>query len=228
MNENDTISVTELMFTDNDELSGLIATMMDVDMLIILSNVDGIYNGSPDDPSSEVIREIRSSQDDLSEYILPGKSSFGRGGMLTKCSIAGKVAEEGIPVVIANGKRDGILHEVTGPDSAVPFTLFVPSAKAASTVKKWIAHSEGFAKGSVVINDGAEAALREPKASSLLMVGVVDVHGDFEKDDIVEIVNTSGVRVGLGCVSYSAVQAKELIGKRDVRPLVHYDYLYTY
>lgn len=105
VNENDTISVTELMFTDNDELSGLIATMMGMDVLIILSNIDGIYNGNPSDPSSTVIREIDGSKEDLSEYVQTSKSSFGRGGMLTKCSIAQKVADEGITVIIANGKE---------------------------------------------------------------------------------------------------------------------------
>lgn len=105
VNENDTISVTELMFTDNDELSGLIATMMGMDALIILSNIDGIYNGNPSDPSSTVIREIDGSKEDLSEYVQTSKSSFGRGGMLTKCSIAQKVADEGITVIIANGKE---------------------------------------------------------------------------------------------------------------------------
>ena len=93
------------MFTDNDELSGLIATMMGMDALIILSNIDGIYNGNPSDPSSTVIREIDGSKEDLSEYVQTSKSSFGRGGMLTKCSIAQKVADEGITVIIANGRR---------------------------------------------------------------------------------------------------------------------------
>ena len=90
VNENDTISVSELMFTDNDELSGLIASMMDAQALIILSNIDGIYNGSPADPGSSVIREIDHGKD-LSNYIQATKSSFGRGGMLTKTNIARKV-----------------------------------------------------------------------------------------------------------------------------------------
>lgn len=90
VNENDTISVTELMFTDNDELSGLIATMMGMDALVILSNIDGIYNGNPSDPDSSVIREIECGKTDLSEYVQTSKSSFGRGGMLTKCHIAQK------------------------------------------------------------------------------------------------------------------------------------------
>lgn len=89
VNENDTISVSELMFTDNDELSGLIASMMDAQALIILSNIDGIYNGSPTDPDSQVIREIEQGKD-LSSYIQTSKSSFGRGGMLTKPTLPAK------------------------------------------------------------------------------------------------------------------------------------------
>ncbi len=106
VNENDTISVTELMFTDNDELSGLIAAMMGMDALIILSNIDGIYNGNPSEPGTHVIREIEAGKQDLSEYVQVTKSQFGRGGMLTKSVIAQKVADEGITVLIANGKKD--------------------------------------------------------------------------------------------------------------------------
>lgn len=108
VNENDTLSITELMFTDNDELSGLMAQMMQVDELVILSNIDGIYDGSPTDPKSHVIRTVAST-DDMEQYIQTDKSSLGRGGMLTKCHIARKVAAEGIPVIIANGKREDIL-----------------------------------------------------------------------------------------------------------------------
>ena len=108
VNENDTLSITELMFTDNDELSGLMAQMMQVDQLIILSNIDGIYDGNPADPDSRVIRSV-SATDDMEQYIQTSKSSLGRGGMLTKCHIARKVAAQGIPVVIANGKREDIL-----------------------------------------------------------------------------------------------------------------------
>jgi glutamate 5-kinase len=108
VNENDTISVTELMFTDNDELSGLIATMMGMQALVILSNIDGIFDGDPANPASQVIREVEPNKN-LSQYIQTNKSAFGRGGMLTKTTIARKVAAEGITVIIANGKRDNIL-----------------------------------------------------------------------------------------------------------------------
>lgn len=110
VNENDTLSITELMFTDNDELSGLMAEMMKVDMLIILSNIDGIYNGNPSSPDSQVIRKVQvSNNEDLTQYIQSEKSSLGRGGMLTKCHIAYRVATKGIPVIIANGKNEDIL-----------------------------------------------------------------------------------------------------------------------
>lgn len=226
VNENDTISVTELMFTDNDELSGLIATMMGMDALIILSNIDGIYNGNPTDPSSTVIREINGGKEDLSEYVQAGKSSFGRGGMLTKCNIAQKVADEGITVIIANGKKDRILTDLLSLGSTTVCTRFRASDKPVSSVKKWIAHSEGFAKGEVHINQGAEEALLGPRAISLLLVGVTHIVGDFEKDDIVRIINEAGTQLGVGCVGYDSREATELIGQRDMKPLVHYDYLY--
>ena len=226
VNENDTISVTELMFTDNDELSGLIATMMDMDALIILSNIDGIYNGNPTDPASRVIPEVESGKADLSAYVQAGRSSFGRGGMLTKCHIAQKVADEGILVIIANGKRPDILLDLFSDVKEVPCTRFLPAAKPVSSVKKWIAHSEGFAKGEVHINKGAEEALLAPKATSLLLVGVTQVVGDFEKDDIVRIVNEEGRLLGVGCTGYGSDEARALMGSRDRKPLVHYDYLY--
>ena len=119
VNENDTLSITELMFTDNDELSGLMAQMMQVDGLIILSNIDGIYDGNPADPASRVIRTVVVT-DDMEQYIQTGKSSLGRGGMLTKCHIARKVASEGIPVVIANGKTEDILiHLIDQPEETI-------------------------------------------------------------------------------------------------------------
>lgn len=226
VNENDTISVTELMFTDNDELSGLIATMMGMDALVILSNVDGIYTGNPSDQNARLISAVESTKTDLSVYVQASRSSFGRGGMLTKCRIAQKVADEGILVIIANGKRPNVLLELLTEGSSTPCTRFLPSSKPVSSVKKWIAHSEGFAKGEIRINRGAEEALLAPEANSLLLVGVTKVEGEFEKDDIVRIVNEDGKSLGLGCVGYSSDEARRLIGSRDRKPLIHYDYLY--
>lgn len=226
VNENDTTSVTELMFTDNDELSGLIATMMDVRTLIILSNVDGIYNGNPADPESEVIRNITSDGKDITAYIQTSKSSFGRGGMLTKCAISRKVADEGIEVVIANGKRENVLLNVLNSAENEICTRFLPNKKGTSNVKKWIAHSDGFAKGEIHINAGAKDALLGNSATSILFVGVVNIAGDFEKDDIVRIMDENGKQIGVGKTQYDSEKAKLLIGKKRIRPIVHHNYLY--
>jgi len=226
VNENDTVSVTELMFTDNDELSGLIASMMNAESLIILSNVDGIFNGEPSDPESHVIRQLR-PEADLSQYIQEEKSSFGRGGMITKCRIASQVASEGIRVCIANGRRPHILTDlVTCPENTV-FTEFLPSEESVSSVKKWIAHSAGFAKGVVCVNKEAAAALQNSeRAVSLLLVGITSIEGDFDEGDIVSIVDENGVEIAIGRAGYGVEEARTLIGKHNQKPFVHYDYLF--
>ncbi len=124
VNENDTVSVTELMFTDNDELSGLIAQMMQADTLILLSNIDGIFTANPDDPDAKLIRQVAPDRD-LSEYIQPEKSAFGRGGMHSKYTTARKVSQSGIRVIIANGEREDILTDLFERPSDTPHTEFI-------------------------------------------------------------------------------------------------------
>ena len=225
VNENDTISVTELMFTDNDELSGLVAAMMNAEALIILSNIDGIYDGSPADPASQVIRRVAPGRD-LSQYIDTARSSRGRGGMTTKSRISSRAAGEGIEVVIANGRRDGILTDLVLTGEEVPCTRFEPAPRAASGVKKWIASSEGFAKGILHIDQGAAAAVRASKAASILAVGVTAVEGDFERDDLVRILSPDGAQLAVGRISCDSATARRNIGRKGLKPLVHCDYLY--
>lgn len=228
VNENDTISVTELMFTDNDELSGMISTMMSADSLIILSNIDGIFTGNPTDPASELIREIRPDGEDLTGYIQSSRSSFGRGGMLTKSRIARRVAAEGIEVIIADGRREGILPDLVARTKGTPFTRFVPSEKPVSGVKKWIAHSDGFAKGEVHVNARAAEALCGTNAHSLLPVGIERIEGEFEKGDIVKIFAPGGEHIGVGRTSTDSAHARRQAGQKGAKPLIHYDYLYLY
>ena len=123
VNENDTVSVTELMFTDNDELSGLIAQMMQADTLILLSNIDGIYTGNPTDPQSQLIKEVAPGTD-LSQYIQTEKSSAGRGGMQSKYATASKIQQAGIRVIIANGKRENVLIDLMEHPETTPHTEF--------------------------------------------------------------------------------------------------------
>lgn len=229
VNENDTISVTELMFTDNDELSGIVATMMGAEKLIILSNIDGIFDGNPSDPTSSVIREVLPGKRDLSSYIQTSKSSFGRGGMQTKTNIASKVADEGLEVIIANGKRDGVLVDLLLNEKDIVCTRFIPSDEPATSVKKWIAHSEGFARGEIYLNEGARQAIVEGDgASSVLLVGVTRIEGNFEKDDIVKVMDENGNQIGVGKTQYKSSDAELFIGKKGKKPIIHYDYLYIF
>jgi glutamate 5-kinase len=225
VNENDTVSVSELMFTDNDELSGMIASMLGVEALIILSNVDGIYDGPPTGVHSHLITTVQQGKD-LSDYIQTEKSGFGRGGMLTKASISHKVAEEGISVFIANGRTDDILVKLINDSEHTLCTHFLPSAQEVSSIKKWIAHSEGFAKGYIRLNADASATVKGKKAVSILFVGITAIEGEFEKDDLVTIEDARGHDIGLGKAAFDSAEARSLIGQHGHKPMIHYDYMY--
>ena len=224
VNENDAISITELMFTDNDELSAMVASMSGTERLIILTNVDGIYNGHPDDENSSLIPIVKFNEKGVENHIQATKSNFGRGGMMTKFNTARKMTTQGIEVIIANGKRDSIIIDVVNM-SEIPCTRFMASTKK-SPIKRWIAQSEGFEKGVIIIDDKAIDALLEPTVKSLLPIGVVDVKGDFHEGDVVRIESVRGERIGLGRTSFSIENLKEVMGKKGEHHVVHYDYLF--
>ena len=223
VNENDVVSVTELMFTDNDELAGLIAAMLNAQALIVLTNVDGIYDGDPKLPKSKLIEKIDGAAVDFSSFVSSDKSQFGRGGMITKSTMAHKTAQLGIAVHIANGTKDNILPDVL--NNKTPHSYFVPD-KSKSGKKKWIAHSAHSATGSVVLNEGAKNALLSNKATSLLPVGIVKIAAEFNKGEIIKIVDEHDKLIGLGIAEYSSEKAHERIGQKKQKALVHYDYLY--
>ncbi|MBN1929276.1 MAG: glutamate 5-kinase [Chlorobiaceae bacterium] len=222
VNENDAVAVTELMFTDNDELSGLIASMLQVDGHIILSNVDGLFDTQTE--GSPVIEEIDPGSKNFSQYIRPGKSEFGRGGMLTKCTIAHKLSRLGITVHIANGTTPGILQTIVhGGKTGTKFLAQKPKHSR----KRWIAHSEGLEKGAVVINQGAIDALTSgQRATSLLPVGITKVDGTFQRGDVIRICSEQGNVIGYGMASFSAEKARSAMGQKGHKPVIHYDHLY--
>lgn len=223
VNENDVVSVTELMFTDNDELAGLIAAMLNAQALIILTNVDGIYDRDPKLAGSKLIEEIEGTTADFSSFITSGRSQFGRGGMITKSTMSQKTAQLGIAVHIANGTKDNILTDVL--DGKAPHTRFTPD-KSKSGKKKWIAHSAHTATGSVRVNEGAKIALTSNKATSLLPIGITKVVADFNKGEIIKLIDEHDKLIGLGIAEYGSDKARERIGQKKQKPLVHYDYLY--
>lgn len=223
INENDVVSVTELMFTDNDELAGLVASMLEADALIILSNVNGIYNGDPKSPGSSIIKQIK-KDDQIGSFINTAKSGLGRGGMITKLGMAQKVAKLGIPVHIANGTRNNILTDLIA--QKVDHTYFVPE-KNTSGKKKWIAHSEHSATGSVQLNKGAADALVSGQARSLLPIGITGVLSPFQKGDIIRLLDENEKLIGLGIADYGSDKTKERIGQKGHKSLVHYNYFYA-
>ena len=225
INENDVVSVTELMFTDNDELAGLVSSMLGVDRLIILSNVDGIFTGNPNHPDSKLIESVEYSNNSLDQYISKEKSQFGRGGMLTKSNIAQKTAGLGIHVHIANGKRPNILLQLISGEKTG--THFVPK-KNASNIKRWVAHAESSAKTAIVIDEGAKKALLSDKPVSLLPIGVKSVEGGFVKGDVIKIKDLDGNLLGIGRTQFSSDKLEDYKAQKKQKELIHYDYLFLY
>jgi len=218
VNENDVVSVTELMFTDNDELAGLVAGMMDMDTVVFLSTVDGVL-----DKDDKVIPLFKPQDTKWRDMVSGQTSSFGRGGMSTKCKIADKLSSIGIITYIVNGRRKNVLADLF--EGKGIGTRFQAQKKNLSAVKKWIAYCDGYEKGVVHLNECAEQALRDG-AHSLLPVGITKVEGSFEKDDVVKIKNYKNKDIGFGRTEYGSDIARKYAGQKGKKVLVHYDYLY--
>ncbi len=225
INENDTVAITELMFTDNDELAGLTAAMINADTLMLLTNVDGIYDGPPSDPNSQLIPYVGPKVPELENYVSSAKSSLGRGGMLTKLSMAKKSADLGIQVFIANGKKDNILIDFQ--NGKMRCTYFEPKPSPQGP-KKWLAHSDQYYKGEVIISEGAKAAIFSGKISSLLPVGIVSIKGEFVKGEIIRILDEQGNKLGMGRAEYPTKTAIEKSGQKNQKAFIHYDYLFLF
>jgi glutamate 5-kinase len=224
INENDVVSVTELMFTDNDELAGLLAGMVNAELLCLLSTVPGVYDGDPEDEKTQCIPCWDDDLYQVEDVVLRGTSALGRGGMHNKLAIARKTARLGTEVVIADGTDPQIMDKIFGEHKAG--TRF-PVVSDASPAKKWLASSDDHATGSVTVNQGAEDALLDRnRLASLLPVGIEAVDGHFDRGDVIQILGSSGRVLGCGQAKYGHEEATKLIGQRGQKPLVHYDYLY--
>ena len=219
VNENDVISISELMFTDNDELSGLIAGLINAEALIILSTVDGVL----DLTRNKLINKIKADDDHIRQYITSSKSEFGRGGMMTKVNIAQRTAKLGIDVFIANGTKPNVIHKLL--DSSLECTYF-PGEKNKSNIKKWLALTNS-SNAKIVINKGAYEAINGTKAASLLPIGIIAIEGHFKKGDLIEI-ELDGKIVGTGLAKYGKKVLEKLIGRTNVKHFIHYDHLLLY
>lgn len=225
VNENDVVAIDELMFGDNDELAGLIASMMQVDALILLTNVAGVYDGDPRRPGARVIPILPVERSRWVRLIKPQKSSFGRGGMLTKCLNACKLGRLGIATHIGDGRARDILMRICMGERVG--TAIVPSRRPLKGKKRWVAAGATRTQGQVIINDGARMALTDgARVASLLPVGIVAVEGDFDRGDLIRILDERGANVGIGVASYGAQRARDAAGHRGERALIHYDQLH--
>ena len=225
VNENDVVTVTELMFTDNDELAGLVAAMIGADLLCLMSHVDGVFDGVPGEDGVRRIGIWDDATHGVEGVVQRGTSALGRGGMHSKLATARKAAALGIEVVIGNGAApDAVRRIVAGEDLGTRF----PAGPGASPAKRWLAGSDRFASAGVTVNPGAEAVLRDRgRLASVLPVGIVDVHGHFERGDVIRVRNEAGKVVGCGQARYDDAQTREWMGEQGHKPLIHYDYLWV-
>ncbi len=225
INENDVVATTELLFTDNDELAGLVASQLNADAVILLTAAPGFVAGNPRDPGAEVVPEIRCGNiGSYEKYVLPDKTAFGRGGMLTKFNIARRLALAGINVHLAEGKRRNVLTDMMAGRKIG--TLFMAAGRS-SNIKRRIAYSAGLAKGSLTVNRCAEDLLTsKTRIMSLLPVGVIAVEGEFVKGDIVGIRGASGRKLGFGIARCGSGRVRELMGGKHGHAIIHYDHMF--
>ena len=224
VNENDVVAVTELMFTDNDELADLLAGMVNADLLCLLSTVPGVYDGNPDDPTTKIIRAWADDRHQVEDVVQAGASALGRGGMHSKLGIARRTAQLGTEVVIANGRASDVLLEIA---AGGPAGTRFPARGGASPAKRWLASADSHAAGSVIVNDGAAAALLDrSRLASLLPVGIEAIEGRFSQGDVIRIHATDGRVLGCGRAAYGHEEAGRVLGRRGQKPLIHYDYLF--
>ncbi|ELA08452.1 gamma-glutamyl kinase [Moraxella macacae 0408225] len=212
INENDTVSVDEIKFGDNDSLGAMVASMVKADLYIILTDQDGVFTDNPrTNPNATLIHSERAMADYLFDIAGDG-GKLGRGGMLTKIRAGRLAAMGGCPTVIANGGYDDVISRVVAGERIG--TLLTTNEEDKKIAKKqWLAAHIRMA-GRLILDDGAVKAIVN-NGKSLLPIGVIEVQGDFDEGDVVECVDTQGVRVAVGQVSFSANIAKQIAKKHS-------------
>lgn len=217
INENDTVTVDELKFGDNDGLAARVAVKMQADALVLLSDVDGLYEENPKtNPSARLVETVERLTPSVIEQYCPSAgpgSVVGSGGMLSKLRAARIATSAGVHVAIANGKRTGILDDLLR--GKFIGTYFPAAARARRSQRaQWILHGRVAGGRQLVVDDGAREALIRRK-KSLLPAGVVKVVGSFREGDIVDVVDQSGVLLGRGIVNYSSAELELIKGHRS-------------
>jgi glutamate 5-kinase len=173
-----------------------------------------------------IIKDLDPNDDSVFSHIVQSKSPFGRGGMITKAHFAMRTASLGITVFIANGRTENVITDIILNDQN-PGTK-ISSSKKTSPIKRWLAFSEGNEKGSIILNDGAVTAMTQKETPiSILPIGINDIEGKFQKGDVVRIKDKDDNQLGVGVVHYDYQTAKDLMGKANQKPIIHYDHLWV-
>lgn len=217
INQNDTVSTVEIddlmqerlvCFSDNDKLSALVASELDADLLVLLSDIDGLYNANPKtNPDAKIIREVKEVTDEILSYGTDA-SEGGRGGMKTKLQAAQLVTRSGGSVIITNGKTPYIIGKIfSGEDVG---TIFLPSNESLSGKKRWIGYATNII-GKIKINNLAKEAILTNK-KSLLPVGVMEVINEFKQAEVVSIIDEDDIEIARGIVNYPSEDIRKIIG----------------
>ncbi|MDO4792150.1 MAG: glutamate 5-kinase [Buchananella hordeovulneris] len=226
INENDAVATEEMRFGDNDRLSALVAQLLHADVLVMLTDVDGLYDRPPSRPGAKQIRVVR-GEEDLAGLDVTGRGTdLGTGGMASKIVAASAAASAGVGVVLTSA--DNLAAAVTGAEVG---TWFEPTGRHAGNKRLWMAHAAS-PLGALVLDDGAVQAVIGQN-SSLLAAGVAQVRGDFAAGDVVDLLAADGGVVARGLAGYSAAEVRALQGMRSadfaageaLRPVVHRDHL---
>ena len=219
INQNDTVSTSELeennhifeiCFSDNDKLSALVASKLEADYLVILSDIDALYDDNPkENPNAKKIEIVKEVTPEI-EKMGQNASKGGRGGMKTKLEAAKVVTRSGGHVIIANGKKPAIIKQLFSNEQTG--TIFLPSEQL-SGKKRWIGYATNIT-GKIHINSGAKKAVCE-KEASLLPIGITKIEGEFRKGDVVTIIDDKNCEFAKGMVNYSSDDCKKLVGEHS-------------
>ena len=233
VNENDTVVTDEIRFGDNDSLAALVANLIDADMLVILTDKDGLYEANPDThPDAQLISGAMASDTSLDALAGGSKGTLGRGGMVTKLQAARLAARSGCNTVIAGGRNQHILHQIVAGETVG--TLLSAGQKPLAARKQWLA-GQLQVKGKLILDAGAVKVLTS-QGRSLLAVGVSGVEGKFTRGELVSCVDSDGVEVARGLVNYNSDEANRIkgqsteaisaiLGYREDDELIHRDNL---
>lgn len=209
INENDTVATDEIRFGDNDNLAALVANLLEADLLVILTDQQGLYSANPvTDKSAKLVQNAQANDDSLLA-MASGGSAIGRGGMVTKLMAARTAARSGVSTVIASGREQDILGRLFEGEELG--TLLSASQNKMAARKQWLA-GQMQVSGKLILDDGAVKVLQQ-SGKSLLPVGVTKVEGSFERGELVSCIDAQGNEIARGLVNYKKEEAEKIIGK---------------